>query len=433
MLKAFSNKMGVLGRGALLALMVNIGAVIVGLIVQFVLARLLSPLEFGIYSYCISWLGVGVLFATGGADALLVRLTAQLEAKREHTRSVVLARWALRRGVVWSGTITALTLIFLQLFKSNIAPGLVLAMTWTVLLLPVITLLSIRQAFFRGLKRIVAARLPDIILRPVVFGTLLILAWSTGFFQEMTGENAMLLHLVAGVVALILGFLAFYHQAQSSNEEVTSDHREGWKRMALPLLLVGVLTALQVESDKIALGLLGSLENVGAYSLASRLGSFVTFGSDALMMMAVPLMSEHFASRSREELQRLVSKVLTGMIVAVFPAALIMIACGEYILKFFGFHFEIAYGPLVILCCGQCLMACLGPAGFLLVVKGENRTLLNILGGTTVLGILAYIPAIHLFGMYGAALVSALTLVARAGLYARAAHRSLGVASFVRI
>jgi O-antigen/teichoic acid export membrane protein len=112
------------------------------------------------------------------------------------------------------------------------------------------------------------------------------------------------------------------------------------------------------------------------------------------------------------------------------PVALIFILAGEFIIPWvFGAEFSAAHAPLAILAMGQLVNAGFGSVGFLLNMTGYERISSRILWQTALLNILLNAIMIPLFGIVGASVATAISLVIWNALLYREVRKHLRISS----
>ena len=112
-------------------------------------------------------------------------------------------------------------------------------------------------------------------------------------------------------------------------------------------------------------------------------------------------------------------------------AALVLLALGKPLLWLFSPDFTKAYPVMAILVVGFLARASVGPAEFLLNMLGQQRMVAAVAVSAAVLDLMMCALLIPRFGMIGAAIANAGTLVFAAMAYAAVARRRLGMNIFV--
>ena len=123
-----------------------------------------------------------------------------------------------------------------------------------------------------------------------------------------------------------------------------------------------------------------------------------------------PMISSLHVSGKRKELQRLVTLAARGIFAFSFPAGLVLILAGRYVLRAFGAESTVAYRSLVILAVGQLVNALAGSVGFPMVMTGHQRRAAAIMGVSAGLNVVLNAVLIPRYGLTGAAAATGTTL-----------------------
>ncbi|RMG42548.1 MAG: hypothetical protein D6719_06210 [Candidatus Dadabacteria bacterium] len=418
-----------LRRGAGAALILNVVGLILTFLMQVVLARAMGAEQYGIYVYVLSWLSIYVLFATAGFDSAVLRYIPEFVATKN---------WSFLRGLIhrsmgfvlmFSMVVCIINLLLsLVLINSSELKTTFLVGT---LLIPIWALTNVRQACLRALKRIAESRFPEMVVRPVVvigFVLLFKVMRSDPLLSSMT----MLLHVAGAMIAFIIGTAVLMRALPGEVNEIAPEYNtEEWLNTSLSLLFVSGMYVLLGESDKIMLGLIKDPLAVGVYAVAVRLSTLVLFGLQAVNTIAAPMISEYYSSRSRQELQSMVSSATRMIFAMSLPLLLGLVLFGELALSMFGVEFEAAYSALLLLCIGQLVNMALGPVGFLLTMTGNHAESMRILVISFVLNVALNIPAIFYYGIEGAAAATATAIAVRNIMTWRKSKELIGVDSSV--
>ncbi|MCB0340315.1 MAG: oligosaccharide flippase family protein, partial [Bdellovibrionales bacterium] len=366
-------------RGTISAIFVNAVGLPINFAVQILIARLLGVSQFGNYTYVLSWVNIIVLFSTLGMDSASRRYVAAYAAHGD---------WGALRGfMMQTSKLSALSGLFAGLMMTimvlEISPLMSSALSKTffmaAVLIPVWSLSNLRVSTLRGLKQIAAARAPEFILRPMLLAGLLWIAASL-MPDNVDAPIAMFCHILASLLAF--GLLSLYvHKAlpKSFFDTHPKFHTQEWLRVALSLMLVSGFYVVLNQVDAVMIGLLSSVEEVGKYSAALKIAGLVLFGFNAVQLIAGPLLSEYYVSRSKDDLQKIASQISLLCGVLAVPAILVVIPLGRFILGWFGVEFESAYFCLVILAVAQVVEILIGPASPLLIMSGKERVVLRVL------------------------------------------------------
>lgn len=182
-------------------------------------------------------------------------------------------------------------------------------------------------------------------------------------------------------------------------------------KMALPLLLVSTTSIIAASSDIVMLGWLGNSKDVGLYSVAARLALLVGFFLQVSNSAISPKLATLFDESRLDEMNKMINRVTSGLMIIAVCFLLIFIMGGNFILGLWGDEFKQAYLLLIILGIGQFFIVSTGCAGLLLVMCGYEKTHGYISLVFIVLNLILNYFLIQNYGAVGAAIATTFTIV----------------------
>lgn len=425
-----SSVSAILARGAAGAFIVDgLGqAAVLG--VQILLTRTMGKEVYGMYAYAMAWVNVLFLIARLGLDPLLVRHTAAYKANEEWG----LLRGLIRRSNLWAFSASLLLAgiagLVVWLLQDRLDRDLTITFIFGLAVLPLLTAASLCQSTLNGLKHVVLAQLPNRILRQSLLA-LIILGAIFLFGQQITGPLAMAATFFAVLISFSVGL--FWLRGRLPRgvfkaSSLTLDRE--WFTTAMPMLLAGGAYMLTQKTDTLMLGPLAGLEEVGIYAVASRVAEFTLFGLTAATAIAAPMISEAFAQKRSQELQRVVTLTAQGALAFSIPFTIVIFLFGSQILGLFGEEYSEGYWVLAILVGGQFINAMTGPIGVLMNMTGRQKQLLIIQSSALVVNVILNYFLILGYGAIGAAIATGIVNIGWNVVATVYAYRSFNVNSF---
>lgn len=404
---------GHLFRGGTGSLGIKLVGALANLVLAILLARILNPQGYGVYSYVlavVSFLGIP---AQLGLPNLVVRETAKAQ---------VLQQWGVMRGLWrWSNLtvgIISLTLAVAGLgvawsYREDFTSTQVATFLFGLLLVPLVALGNIRGAALRGLRRVVLGQLPEHVLRPC-FLILFVLAITLNLAPfTLTPAQAMGFNVLAAGAAFIIGAALLWHARPNevAAAPVPLYETRTWTTSALPLAFVAGMQMISQHTDILMLGIIGSAEEVGIYKVAVAGAALVAFGLQAVNMVVAPHFARLHVQGEMVKLQRLVTVSARTILFFSIPVVLVFVLFGEDILTlFFGAAYAPGYIPMAILAIGQLVNTAMGSVGILLNMTGHERDTARGVAVAAAANVALNLVLIPPFGMKGAALATALAL-----------------------
>jgi len=420
-----------IARGAAGSLGIKVGQTILALGLAVLLARVLGPEGFGVYSYAQALIMVAALPVEAGIATLLTREIAAGQQRGDWG----LVRGLLRRpnqGVlgygllVMAGGAGALVVLDGRLDSSGVA-----TLSLALLLFPLLALVRLNAGMLRVLRHVLAAQIPDQILRQLLL--ILFVGGALFLADEATPQLAMGLHALAAGLALVLGLVWIARVLPSEiRSEPPRYEMRAWLSALLPLTLIGGMQVINNQFDILMLGPLAGAESVGIYRVAVQGATLVAFALTAVNMVIGPHIARLYSAGDQQRLQRMVSLSAQAILGLAIPAAGIFILFGGPIL---GWLFGEAYSDgglaLAILCAGQLVNAAMGSVGLILNMTGHERDTALGVGVAAALNVVLNLVLIPPFGIEGAAVATAISTTVWNVLLAQRVYARTGLISFV--
>jgi len=305
---------------------------------------------------------------------------------------------------------------------------------WVALImLPLINLTSLRRAALRGLNRVVIGQLPELLIQPIVFISLIVASYFV--FEKFTEKSftapwAVGMNVMAAGVALIIGMRLLHKNLPQTVREASPAYiSRMWIRSALPLLLITLMQMITIRADTIMLGAIKGANAVGIYAVANRGAGYITLILFAVNSALAPTVASLYSTRDMERLQRIITKSARIILLFSLPIGVALIVFGYWFLLLFGQDFTQGRTTLTILCTGQIINAAMGSVALLLVMTGQERHAAAGLGIGASLNITMNALLIPKWGIEGAATATASSLIAWNILLAILVYRRLGIHS----
>lgn len=373
------SRFGVLLRGAAASFAVQIANVALAFFGSAILAQVLAPARFGIFSFMLSLATVLTVPAQFGGPILAIREMATTKARQD---------WGLMRGFVQRlhqfTIVSSLVIVAIGAVAAFLTPwgrSDIATVAWGLALVPLLPLTALRGGLLRGLGEVANGQWPDLVLKPAVFlagvGIVLLLGARIG------PDEAMALTVLSTVVALIVGTILY--RRRRPPEMLTAEPRYDTRRWLVALVPMGLVGGALLVNGQIGILLAGSLagaEAAGLYRIAMQVSLVASLGYTAVIAAMAPRFSAAHAGGDLGEVHRaaVVGALLaTG---AALPFLLVFAVAGGPLLRLgFGEGFAAAAPALAVMTLAQVVNAVVGCGSSILIMTGHERdaTLTHIL------------------------------------------------------
>lgn len=404
-----------IGKQSFWGLAIKVCSIGVSFVVVTILARLLSPEAYGLYSVALATLVILAIPTALGLPNYVVRETAKSlsDGNAYLLRRIVSS--AIKLLLLISIGVVSATLIW-SYYATDAGEGSYRQVLWFGLgLIPLMALTQVLGAALRGIGQSSSGLFLGLVLRQALF--LVLLAIWVLAVGTLTAVSAMALHLMAACLALVFGSVV-WAMTRPKHGSSTSNHEAKFRyfSMLTSTGVMGVIAGAQTLNknlDVIMVGALANLEAAGMYKLASTGALLAVAGLQAINLVMMPHFARLHLEGNTEKLQEIATKAVRLILITAVPVAMILIALGKPLISIvFGAEYLPSYTPMIILVTGQVVSALFGSVITILNMTGyEIKTMQGILCGSAI-NIALNAILIPPFGMIGAAIATASTLVA---------------------
>jgi O-antigen/teichoic acid export membrane protein len=420
-------------RGGLASMVFKVAGLFLSLALSVILVHLIGAAGYGVYAYAMALVAMLVIPAEFGMPTLLVRETAKAQALSNWPIMKGLWHWANRMTLVLSVAMTLLGIgiALIHYWLGDSEKGSVLL--WTVWLIPLLSMGSLRGAMLRGLGRVIQSQLPTTIVRPILMLLLLGLLVSINGFERVSVFTAIQSDLLALALSFLLGsmLLRDNRPPQTVNTEAEFE-KPMWTRSVIPLGVLGGMQLINANTGMVMLGWFESNEMVGVYRVVTHAAALILFGLQATNMVVAAQFARLHAREDHRRLQELVTQCARFVTLAAAVVALPLLSFGKPILIWvFGDVFGQGALALAIIAIGQLINAMAGSVGFLLTMTGHEKIVTRGFAISAVVNIASNAILVPQYGIEGAAVATCISLIVWNGILLRSVRNLLGINSTI--
>ncbi|MFH2039368.1 MAG: oligosaccharide flippase family protein [Chloroflexota bacterium] len=417
-----------IGRETISSLILKLVSVGLAFLSTAILARILGPADYGIYSYVIAIVTLLTVPSEFGLPALIIRETASGMAREDYSAVQGVWVWSVRTTGIISISLVGLSAIVILFFRQIMAGTRLETFIWGLALVPLIALGDLRGAALRGLKRIVSGQLPEFLLRPGIFVLLLLGVMLIGG-GNFSAPNSMVLYVIASALAFTIGaWLLWRATPELVRHAKPRIENRSWLISALPLAFIGGMNIINSQASILLQGFFLKDADIGIFRVATQVSLLASFGLLAVNQVVVPRFAEIFALGEKTKLQRLVTA--SSRVILFFNLAITIgfVVLGKLFLrKIFGSSYEAAYIPLMILLGGQLINSGVGSVGNLLNMSHHERDSAMGLAVAVVLNIIINLLLLPIWGIIGSSIAKVISMVSWNMMLWWIVYRKLGI------
>jgi O-antigen/teichoic acid export membrane protein len=376
---------------------------------QLVIARFVGVDAYGAYAYVFAWMTVLAYFSALGFDVALLRFLPAYEAERKWSLFRGVIQYAERRAAIVGVSCILIGICFIM--YRGLSPQLRNTFLIGLMLVPVWALLWVRCSVVRAFGGVVLAIAPDRVVRDGVLVGLVAFA-SLGLGWSLDATMVITATLMSSALALCVASVALrrLHPHAIDNILPTYD-APAWRRAAVPLVIIGATETLMNRTGVIMLGWIGDTKAAGIYSLAFNIAFVVALPRMAINTLFAPTVSSLFSRNDQLLLRALITSAASWALAGSTCIAFALFVFAEPFLTWFGPGYDVGVPALRILLLGQVIVAGTGSQLFVMTMTGFERGAAALLVSSAMFNAAVSAALIGPFGLTGAAIASAATLI----------------------
>ncbi|MFC1844172.1 flippase [Thermodesulfobacteriota bacterium] len=423
--------------GGLWAIAGSMLTALMGLIVNALLSRLLTPEEFGAYFLTFSFATVSMLLARLGLGAAVVRLIAESIGLNNlgRARAIIKKIFILATiGILLVCTIIAMGFgqwLSLELMKSSLMYSVIGLVP---ILIAINTYRSLIAETFRGFHDIKFASIFNGLISSIfsaLFFAVLWIVWGHSNLKEI-----LLLSIVAGAMSTLMSFFVLTRKIQTLENDGKVRIKE-ILAISSPLLVVNLALYVFTQADIWVIGAFRSQEDVAVYGAAVRLVQLVAMPLLIVNSVVPPVIAELFAQGKKEELEKILQKTAS---IACLPTFVILVIyflfSGPILSLVYGDFYYQGASVILILSFGQLVSVWAGSCGLTLMMSGYQTIMMGITLFSGFVTMALNLFVVNRYGVTGVAgatafgwglqnIIMLLTVRYKVGIWTNADSRSL--------
>lgn len=389
----------------------------------------MGAFEYGIF--VLVWVAMVIIgnLSCLGFQTAIIRFLPQYRDQNDHAR-VRGILFSSRVFVLLSSSVAAvLTVTFVQLGSGFFESYYLLPFVLGAFALPMIALGDMLDGTARANGWPIRALGPTYILRPLFILALMVGAWVLDYpINGVTG-------LVCAVIGTYLSSLTQFVVLTTGLDRTypagdrTVEMRH-WLLVALPIFLVEGFFFLLVNADVLMVGLLMTPADVAIYFATVKTMALVHFVFFAVKAGVANLFAARIDDEDQSALRDLARRSANWTFWPSLLMGFVVLVLGPFLLAMFGSAFTDGYPLMFIMVAGVVLRASIGPAESLLNMSGNQNICAFVFGCVLAINIALNFALIPVYGLYGAALATAIATMFETGSLFLLVRSRIGISMF---
>lgn len=406
-----SKSLQKIAKGSVFVFVGTIISLLLGFLARVIMVRFSTQNEYGIFSLSLTIIAICTTISALGLEEGVTRYIAYLRGKNEKN--------SIQDTIFSSiivGLIASILIAILIYFASDYLavrvfhePNVSFILQIMAISVPFAVLINLIVSIFRGFDKASVKVYFNNILRPGIY--LLFLGIAVFFnrsFVEMV--SIYVISLLITFLVLIIYFIRNAPIELILRQGCVSYNTKKLLQFSIPLLVVGLLLAIMSWTDTLMLGFFKTTETVAAYSAAYPLANLLSPGINSIGFLYVPIISYMYSKNNIKDIGALNESSTKWCFIITLPIFFILFVFPEFILNiFYGFEYVKASNVLQILSLGFIVNSFFGLNYYTLMAIGKARLLMNCSLISAASNIVLNLILIPPFGMFGAAIASAVS------------------------
>jgi len=389
---------------------------LLGFIGRALLARFFTQAEYGIYSLAFVLLSIFVTISLFGLQDGVARQIGYYRGKNDLLRVKEIIFSSIQIAFILSVILSIILFFMSDFFSTKVFHDLTLATPLKVFAftIPFFALTQLFVSIFRGFESVKENIYFQNILRNVLFPVFLIPVILLG----LPFIDAIYAFATSIIVTFII--FAFYILKRShlslkdsiGNLFAVNPIGKELLLFSTPLLGAYMLSKIMNWTDTLMLGYFMTSDIVGLYNAAVPLARFIVMFVYSTHFILIPIMASLYSQNLTSEMKRTYQILTKWCTFAALPLFFIFMLFPKVILSsFFGANYVKASLALQILSASFFIHVLIGPSGAAIIAMGRTRFDLLACSIGTVSNFLLNAILIPIWGINGAAIATALSLV----------------------
>jgi len=221
----------------------------------------------------------------------------------------------------------------------------------------------------------------------------------------------VLSYFIAILITSVISFLIWTFKSQFFKIKINYPLNNNTLKFSFPFFISSSMLLLLQWIDIILLGYFKTSSEVGVYSVAVKISMFSSIILFAINSIVAPKISEIFSQKKIGKLKSIIKKSSMLMFFTTIPILILILIFSSFILGIFGKDFLDGEECLRILIIGQFFNVLCGSVGYILNMTENQNIFKNITIFAVVINIFFNLILIPIYGIIGASIASAISLI----------------------
>ncbi|RMA93317.1 flippase [Hydrogenothermus marinus] len=407
-------------KGSSIAFVIKVLGLIAGYIFTLIITRGYGAEAMGIFALSFTVLQIASVVGRVGMDTALLRFVAEYSSQGKWDIVKDIYKKAIKLVIPISLILSILVFLLSPYIAEYIFHKPYLFKYFQIVSIGILpfVLLYIHTESIRGLKKIkeymFLQQAGIFILSSIILGLITFFIYKNFLHIRDISQIPLLVFIFSIIIISITAYFLWIKFIQKRQEQKIDKEKLSYAKIlhvSIPMLFSSSLALIMGWTDTIMLGMFRTEEEVGIYNVALRLATVTSITLMAINTIAAPKFAEFWGKKDIEGLSKVAQQSTKIVFWTSFPILIIFLIFPKQILDIFGEEFKAGALALIVLTIGQFVNAVAGSVGYILDMTGNQKFVQNIIFIGALLNIILNYLLIPIFGILGAAIASAISMI----------------------
>ena len=401
---------------------------ILGLILSYVFIVLVSRCfgaeSYGRFSIAFTILNIfSLVFALGIPDATIkIASDKSINSKFNfRTTSLIL--------LIFSALVGSLILYSISEFLSNFYKDENLKGYFIVsaITLPPLILLRFNYETLRGKNEIIRFGFLSHVIPFFLTSILIIIAF---YYYNIVDDSIVIIAYAIGIVLAFTLSVFWIKKVDNSQLNLKRYSAKQLMHYSFPMLATSSFIFIMGWTDTLMLAYYNDKADVGIYNVVIRIARIAIIAITSVNLVLAPKVSELYSNSEFGKMKQLIAKSTKLIFIVTLPLVIIIILANKFVLSIFGDEFISGGVALIVVMLSQLFNAISGSSGQVMNMTGNHKMLRNFTIYSAILNIALNLLLIPSYGILGAAIATASSIIVLNLSSAVFVKRSLGIKTY---
>jgi O-antigen/teichoic acid export membrane protein len=401
---------------------------ILGLILSYVFIVLVSRCfgaeSYGRFSIAFTILNIfSLVFALGIPDATIKIVSDKSINSKFNFRTTSLIL------LIFSALVGSLILYSISEFLSNFYKDENLKGYFIVsaITLPPLILLRFNYETLRGKNEIIRFGFLSHVIPFFLTSILIIIAF---YYYNIVDDSIVIIAYAIGIVLAFTLSVFWIKKVDNSQLNLKRYSAKQLMHYSFPMLATSSFIFIMGWTDTLMLAYYNDKADVGIYNVVIRIARIAIIAITSVNLVLAPKVSELYSNSEFGKMKQLIAKSTKLIFIVTLPLVIIIILANKFVLSIFGDEFISGGVALIVVMLSQLFNAISGSSGQVMNMTGNHKMLRNFTIYSAILNIALNLLLIPSYGILGAAIATASSIIVLNLSSAVFVKRSLGIKTY---